>query len=437
VRACAANGHLSDLQIDYRHADGTLVPVLINASVSEVDGKRRLVALVRDISDRKRLEEELLRAEKLRSVGVLAGGIAHDFNNILTAILGNITLMQTVLSGDEQGREHLDEIEKATQRARELTRQLLTFSRGGEPVRRPFEPEGIIRESVALAMRGRANACEVRMPTSLPSVYGDEGQIGQVIRNLVINASQAMDDGGIITLSAEKRTVKADEVPSLAAGDYLALSVADHGSGIPEEIRSRIFDPYFTTKREGRGLGLAVCHSIMAGHGGTITLASRVGDGATFTAYLPVSVEGTPIPAARATPIVRGQGRVLIMDDEEVVRRVASKIVSTLGYEVAAATDGRDAIEQWQRAHEQGSPFDVVIMDLTVPGGVGGREAIRELLALDPKAKAIVSSGYSDNPVMANYREYGFCDVLGKPYSVADVSRTLSSVLSSARRSSI
>jgi PAS domain S-box-containing protein len=437
VRVCVENGQLSDLQVDYCHTDGTVVPVLINASVSEIDGKRRVLALVHDISDRKRLEDELLRSEKLRSVGVLAGGIAHDFNNILTAILGNITLMQTVLAGGEQGREHLDEIAKATQRARELTRQLLTFSRGGEPVRRPFAPEGIVRESVALALRGRASACEVRMSADLPSIYGDEGQIGQVIRNLVINASQAMDDGGVITLSAEKRTVKAAEVPSLAAGDYLALSVVDHGSGIPEEIRSRIFDPYFTTKREGRGLGLAVCHSIMAGHGGTITLVSRVGDGAIFTMYLPVSVDGTPIPAVRTTSITRGHGRVLIMDDEDVVRRVASKIVLALGYEVEAAIDGRDAIEKWQRAHEQGSPFDVVIMDLTVPGGVGGREAIRELLALDPKAKAIVSSGYSDNPVMANYREYGFCDVLGKPYSVADVSRTLSSVLSPARRPSI
>lgn len=433
VRACVANRHVSDLQIDYCHADGTVVPVLINASVSEIDGKRRIVALVRDISDRKRLEEEALRSEKLRSVGVLAGGIAHDFNNILTAILGNITLMQTVLSVDEQGREHLDEIEKATQRARELTRQLLTFSRGGEPVRRPFHPEDIIRESAALALRGRASACEVRIPAGTPSVLGDEGQIGQVIRNLVINASQAMDDGGIIVLSAEQRTVQADEVPSLAAGNYLAISVADHGGGIPEEIRSRIFDPYFTTKREGRGLGLAVCHSIMAGHGGTITLRSRVGEGATFTVYLPVAVEAPPIPAVREVSILRGQGRVLIMDDEEVVRRVASKIVSALGYDVAAASDGRDAIEQWQRAREQHAPFDVVIMDLTVPGGVGGREAIRELLALDPKVKAIVSSGYSDNPVMANYREYGFCDVLGKPYSIADVSRTLSSVLSPDR----
>ncbi len=293
-----------------------------------------------------------------------------------------------------------------------------------------------MRESAALALRGCTSTCEIRISGGLLPVYGDEGQIGQVIRNLVINASQAMEDGGVVFLTAEQKAVKADEVASLTEGAYWVLTVADHGSGIPKDIRSRIFDPYFTTKRDGRGLGLAVCHSIMAGHGGTITVSSRVGGGTAFTVYLPVARDGTPVPAVSGTAIARGHGRVLIMDDEDVVRRVASKIVTALGYEVAVASDGRDAIEKWQRGREGGLPFDVVIMDLTVPGGVGGREAMRELLALDPKVKAIVSSGYSDNPVMANYREYGFCDVLGKPYSVADLSRTLASVLSSARHRS-
>jgi PAS domain S-box-containing protein len=430
VAACSRDGQAKDLQIDYCHADGTLVPVLINASVTEVDGVRRIVALLRDISDRKRLEEALLRSEKLRSVGVLAGGIAHDFNNILTSILGNVSLMQVLLGGDDYAREHLDEIERASQRARELTRQLLTFSRGGEPIRRPFHLDPVIRESVTLALRGRASACQLSIPAGLWAVHGDEGQISQVIRNLVINASQAMGDGGTIEVSVVNQTVREGEVHTLSAGDYLVLAVGDHGQGIAEDDRSRIFDPYFTTKRDGRGLGLAVCHSVVVGHGGAITVDSQVGEGSVFRVYLPVAKAGVPVAAARETALMSGHGRVLIMDDEESVRRIAGKIVRALGYEVALASDGRDAIEKWQQAREKGCPFDVAIMDLTVSGGMGGLEAVGEIIALDPSAKAIVSSGYSQNPVMANYRDYGFCDVLAKPYSVVDVSRALFAVLS-------
>jgi PAS domain S-box-containing protein len=429
IEECGRIGQISDLQVDYVHADGTVVPVLINASVNEVDGQRRLVALLRDISDRKRFEEELLRSEKLRSVGVLAGGIAHDFNNILTAILGNVTLMQTLLGGDDFAREHLDEIEKASQRARELTRQLLTFSRGGDPVRKPFHPEAILRESAALALRGRATTCDFEIAAGLLAVHGDEGQIGQVVRNLIINASQAMGDGGTVTLSAKNKPLHDGEVHGLSAGTYVAVSVTDHGRGIAEQDRPRIFDPYFTTKRDGRGLGLAVCHSVVLGHGGAIAVDSHVGAGSVFTIYLPVAADGVDVPPARESKLLSGHGRVLVMDDEESVRRIASKILRALGYEVAVAIDGRDAIEQWKKARDAGAPFDVVIMDLTVPGGLGGREAIRELLAVDPGAKAIVSSGYSDNPVMASFRDFGFCDVLAKPYSVVEVSKILSAVL--------
>jgi len=436
VVTCVRGGQIKDLQIDYLHADGTVVPVLINASVTQTEGGRRIVSLLRDISDRKRLEEELLRSEKLRSVGVLAGGIAHDFNNILTAILGNVSLMQALFAGDHSARESLDEIEMASQRARELTRQLLTFSRGGDPVRRPFHPKAIIGESVSLALRGRASTCELQIADGLRAVYGDEGQIGQVIRNLVINASQAMADAGSVVLSASNVAIREGEIHGLPAGDYVVLAVADHGQGITDEDRPRIFDPYFTTKREGRGLGLAVCHSVVVGHGGTITVDSQVGEGSIFRVYLPVANEDAPVAPGRETALLTGRGRVLIMDDEESVRRIAEKIVRALGYEVALAADGQDALAQWRRALEGGSPFEVAIMDLTVPGAMGGREAICELLALDPRAKAIVSSGYSQNPVMANYRDYGFCDVLAKPYSVVEVSRALSAALSAKRPSS-
>jgi two-component system cell cycle sensor histidine kinase/response regulator CckA len=383
------------------------------------------------MSDRKRLEAELLRSEKLRSVGVLAGGIAHDFNNILTAILGNISLLQATLAGDDEASEHLDEVEKASQRARELTRQLLTFSRGGDPVRKPFHPEPLIHESTTLALRGRASACEFKIADDLALVDGDEGQIGQVIRNLVINASQAMNGGGTVLVSAEMRAIRAGEKHGLTAGRYLVLAISDNGAGISEEHRLRIFDPYFTTKRDGRGLGLAVSHSVVTNHHGAITVDSQVGQGSIFTVYLPVAEGAAVTPQAAAVEIVRGRGRILIMDDEESVRQIAGKIVRALGYEATFARDGREAIDCWRQARAKGQPFDVAIMDLTVPGGMGGREAMGELLALDPEAKAVVSSGYCQDPVMANFRDYGFRDVLAKPYSVLDISRSLSALLRS------
>jgi CheY-like chemotaxis protein len=362
-------------------------------------------------------------------VGVLAGGIAHDFNNSLTAILGNISLLQATLAADDYASEHLDEVEKASQRARELTRQLLTFSRGGDPIRKPFQPEPLIRESATLALRGRASTCEFNIAPGLVLVDGDEGQIGQVIRNLVINASQAMREGGTVRVSAENREVRSGQAHGLAAGKYLALAVADSGVGISEEHRLRIFDPYFTTKREGRGLGLAVSHSVVENHHGAITVDSQVGQGSVFTVYLPAAEDDAVAALAATAEIVHGRGRILIMDDEESVRQIAGKIVRALGYEAAFARDGCEAIDCWRQARAKGQPFDVAIMDLTVPGGMGGRETMRELLALDPDAKAVVSSGYCQDPVMANFRDYGFRDVLAKPYNVLEVSRALSAIL--------
>ena len=428
---CLRTGHVRDLQVDYAHTDGSLAPVLIHGTTTDIEGLRRVIGLVHDMSDRKRLEAEILRSEKLRSVGVLAGGIAHDFNNILTAILGNISLLQATLAADEGAQEHLNEVEKASQRARELTRQLLTFSRGGEPVRKPFHPEPLIRESTTLALRGRSSACEFQIAPDLALVDGDEGQIGQVLRNLVINASQAMPSGGTVKVSAGTRMVRDGEVHTLVGGAYVTVAITDQGVGISAEHRLRIFDPYFTTKRDGRGLGLAVSHSVVASHHGAITVDSQLGQGSVFTVYLPVALADTSLPQATRPEIVRGRGIVLIMDDEESVRQIAGKIVRALGYEAAFASDGREAIDRWQAARAKGQPFDVAIMDLTVPGGMGGREAIRELLTMDPDAKAVVSSGYCQDPVMANFRDHGFRDVLAKPYSVLDVSRALSALLRS------
>jgi PAS domain S-box-containing protein len=431
VRSCMQHGFVRGLQIEYQHPTGVVVPVLINATGTEEEGTRQIITIVRDMSDRKRLEDELLRSEKLQSLGVMAGGIAHDFNNILTAILGNISLLRASLKPDGPSRELLAEAETASLQARDLTRQLLTFSRGGAPVRKLFKPDSLIREFAGLALRGRATAREIEIADDLWPVEADEGQLGQVLNNLIINASQAMQNEGTVNITAENRHVRESEVPALAAGEYVAISVADHGTGIPEEHRTRVFDPYFTTKAEGRGLGLAVSYSIVVSHGGAIILDSEVGRGTTFTVYLPGARGASLTPQPDEPEIVRGTGRVLVMDDEALVRDIAGKIIRSLGYEVAFARDGQEAIDVWNKARVEGQPFDVVVMDLTIPGGMGGRQAIRELLAIDPAARAVVSSGYSQDPIMANYREYGFRDVIAKPYSVVDMSRTLAAVVRS------
>jgi PAS domain S-box-containing protein len=429
VDTCLGKGFIRDLQVDYVRPDESIVPVLINATVVDIADKRQIITIIRDMSDRKRLEEEILRSEKLRSVGVLAGGIAHDFNNILTAILGSVSLLQAILHADTQALEHLDEVEKASRRARDLTRQLLTFSRGGEPIKRPFAADPLIRESVTLALRGRASAAEFDLEPELPPIDGDEGQVAQVIRNLVINASQAMEGGGTVHITARACTLRDDDVHGLSSGRFVVITVRDQGLGIPEEHRSRIFDPYFTTKRDGRGLGLAVSHSIVSGHGGAIVVKSQKGQGSAFIVYLPGAKDSYMTPAPVASPLAQGTGRVLVMDDEEAVRQVAGKILAMLGYQVSFARDGREAVAVWEQAATAGTPFDAVIMDLTVPGGMGGLEAMRALLARDPTAKGIVSSGYSQDPVMANHRAFGFREVLVKPYSVVEVSRAIAGAM--------
>jgi two-component system cell cycle sensor histidine kinase/response regulator CckA len=409
--------------------DGRAVWVETRGAVSDWNGKPATINFLSDITERKRATEELLRSEKLRSVGVLAGGIAHDFNNILTAILANISLARTQLGTGSATADRLLEAEKASLRARELTKQLLTFSRGGAPVRRTLHLAGLIRESATLALRGSGTACEFMIAADLWPIEADEGQIGQVINNLVINASQAMAGGGTVRVAAGNTVVSGTERLALADGKYVTIAVLDKGAGIPEEHRSRVFDPYFTTKQEGSGLGLAVCYSIVLNHGGVITVDSKPGDGSLFTVYLPATDRAVVMQPETGPELVAGSGRVLVMDDEEMVRSVAGEIIRALGYEVVTARDGREAVELYRRSMQEGRPFDVLIVDLTIPGGMGGRDAIRELIAIDPNVRAIVSSGYHDDPIMANYREYGFRDVIAKPYDAATLSKALARIL--------
>jgi signal transduction histidine kinase/CheY-like chemotaxis protein len=409
--------------------DGRVVWIETRGASSIWNGKPATISFLSDISERKKIEEDMFRSEKLQSIGVLAGGIAHDFNNILTAVVANISFVRAGLERGSMQAERLAEAEKAAFRARDLTKQLLTFSRGGSPVRTTIAPAAIIRESAKLALLGRGTACDIRIADDLWRIEADEGQLGQVINNLVINASHAMAGGGTVGITAENREIKNGEQPPLAAGRYVTIAVTDRGTGIPEEHRSRIFDPYFTTKQEGSGLGLAVCYSIAKGHGGMITVDSEPGAGSSFTVFLPATDKPRVATRGPEPVMVRGSGRVLVMDDEEMVRNVAGTILTELGYEVGFARDGREAVAAFLQAKKDGRPFDVVIMDLTVPGGMGGKDAVRELLGHDPTAKVVVSSGYHQDPVMANYREHGFQDVIAKPYDASRLSKTLARVL--------
>jgi PAS domain S-box-containing protein len=380
------------------------------------------ICIATDISERKKIEEEMIRAQKLESVGVLAGGIAHDFNNILTAIMGNISLALLDAGSEGKMAHRLKEAEKSCIRARDLTQKLLTFSRGGAPLKRTVDIEGVVRNAAELAVTGSSVKCEFIVGEGVKPVEVDEGQIRQVINNLMANAIEAMPQGGVITVAVENAPLER-EIFHLTPGRYVKISVMDRGVGIPGEHLPKVFDPFFTTKHKRSGLGLAVSYSIVRKHGGAITAHSEPGGGATFAVYLPATEkqELLPLtdPAERECP--PGRGRILIMDDEEGIRTVAGEMLRLAGYEVEYAVDGGEAISRYLEAKEAARPFDAVIMDLTIPGGMGGREAVTRLLEKAPGARAIVSSGYSDDPIVANFREYGFVGVVAKPYRMHDL----------------
>ena len=388
-----------------------------------------VVLVFRDATEKQKLEEEILKAGKLESVGILAGGIAHDFNNILTAITGNISLAMRDIKPSDAIFRRLVDAESACLRAKELTYQLLTFSKGGAPVKKTVSVSEIIEDSARLALAGSNVRCKISVPDDLLPADVDEGQISQVINNLLINAVEAMPGGGVITVRAENLTAgKGDALP-LAYGKYLKISIQDQGTGIlPGHLR-KIFDPYFTTKQKGSGLGLAICYSIVKKHDGHISVESVLGSGTTFSIYLPASSkEPARKKDSREEPI-RGEGKILVMDDEAIVRDVTGQILKHLGYDVEFAGDGSEAIELYRKAKESGKPFDLVIMDLTVPGGMGGKEAILRLIEIDPDVRAIVSSGYSDNLVMSDFRQYGFKGVVAKPYKIQQLALALHNVL--------
>jgi PAS domain S-box-containing protein len=389
-----------------------------------------VVVVFKDITAEHKSEAELLKENKLESVGLLAGGIAHDYNNILTAMIGNIALARTSLDSRDTILSRLDALEKSAMRAKDLTQQLLTFARGGSPVKRAILLNSLIKESTEFALHGTNVKSELGLPPELWPAEVDEGQIRQTINNLVINAVRAMPKGGKIQVRAENVELAGGFTSALRPGKYVKITIKDQSVGISPENLSRIFDPYFGTKSHGGGLGLATAHSVIRRHGGQITAESIEGVGTTFHIHLPAcSRVETPVVTEQQPAPVAGHGRVLIMDDEEDIRQVLSALLEVNGYEVTTTSDGVEALRCYETAKREGRPFAAVIMDLTIPNGMGGQEAIRRLKEIDPAAKAIVSSGYSYDPVMADYRKFGFSGIIPKPYRMEEMGRVLAEVI--------
>jgi PAS domain S-box-containing protein len=392
-------------------------------------GTDRAYVIMNDISDRAAKEDEVRRQQKLESLSLLAGGIAHDFNNILMTLLGSINLLQMEEELKPDSKELVDAMEKATLRARSITNQLLTFSKGGQPVRKIQAIEPILRESVNFAMQGSNCSATFNIDPELPPVNLDAGQFAQVIHNLILNAIQAMPEGGPIQIKA--RLAKIDEIKKANLGDhdYLRISIIDAGSGIPEDAYEKIFTPYFTTKSKGTGLGLATSYSIIKNHGGTNTFKSKLSRGTTFYLFLPIEKGIQKEDSNNIKKWDKFSGRILVLDDDQNVIKVISPILTQFGFEVTAVADGAEVINIYRQALNEQKPFTVVLMDLTIPGGLGGKDTIELLRQIDPHVKAIVFSGYSNDPVLANYEQYGFIGALQKPFTMNDLHELFAKIL--------
>lgn len=395
----------------------------------------QVVLSVNDLTRHKMETEEILKADKLESLGLLSGGIAHDFNNFLAVILGNVSLVK-MQNKDDTISKNLEHIEKAVIRASELTQKLFVFTRGGAAVKKPLNLQKLLLDSVGFVLSGSASVYEINITDDLLLVEADEVQIVQVINNILINAVQAMSGGGKIEITASNLTAGGDQqtVALLPDGEYVLISIADHGPGIPADHLGKIFDPFFSTKPKGSGLGLAGAYMIVQNHGGLIRVESLPGAGTTFSIYLPAMKSScSALLEEKEDKLYFGEGRILVMDDDEHIREICKDMLEYLGYRVSQARDGMDALQIYREAIKVGLPYAAVIMDLTVPGGVGAKEAIEVLRRLDPTVKAVVSSGYSNDPVIANYQDHGFSGYLQKPYQISELSALLNKLIKAPR----
>ena len=390
----------------------------------------RIVGIAKDITKQKKNEQRINQSQKMESIGTLAGGIAHDFNNMLGVITGNVSYALSSLNKDDEIYEVLTDVQESSKQAQSLTYQLLTFSKGGTPIKKNSDINRLIKESAVFSTRGAKTSCNFDFSDVLWSAEVDPGQLNQVIGNLIINANQAMPNGGTITIRTKNVEIDSESDVPLPSGRYISIIVEDQGIGISKKYLSNIFEPYYTTKQKGSGLGLATTYSIIKKHGGHIALYSEINKGTVFNIYLPASSNDIIKIKDEEEYIHAGQGKILIMDDQESILDMVGRMLNRMGYETCFATDGSQAVELYYDAYQSESSFDLVILDLTVPGGMGGLKTIIELLKIDTNVKAVVSSGYSNDPIMANYVDYGFCGLLSKPYTMAQLAEVLNRIFS-------
>ena len=425
-----------DYEVEHDFADIGRRTMLLNArQIQRVLGKERIILLaVEDITEHKRTEGELLRTQKLESLGILAGGIAHDFNNLMTVVLGNVQLAMMGLPSNHTSYPLLQAVLQSAEQTRDLTSRLITFSKGGFPIKQISDVSGVLQEVVRKMVKGTVVRGAFDIVKDLWSAKVDENQIRQVFYNLTMNAIEAMPEGGTLTIQAHNTKVHSSDGLPLKEGSYLRIIFADNGTGIAEENLVRIFDPYFTTKgmgnQKGMGLGLSVCYSVLKKHDGHIAVTSRAGGGTAFTLYLPALAEKAhAAKIERVAPPSSSPNRALLMEDEIHVRALERAFLERLGYEVTETGDGREAIDRYKEAFLLNNPFDLVILDLTVCHGLGGQLTMERLLKEDPSVKAIIASGYVDEPVIEHYKDYGFRGALKKPFSFQEFGEMVKKVI--------
>lgn len=403
----------STTKVPLRDADGVIIGIL---------------GIREDITHRKWIEEELVKSNKLESLGFLSGAIAHDFNNHLMTILGNISFAKALLSPTDKAFERLARAEESVLKAKDLTQQVFTLAKGGAPVKKSISVANLIKSYSRSTLNGTKSTCALTIPDNLWNIEADAGQLGQVVTNILINADQAMQNGGTISVTCENAVITDDDLMPLQNGNYVKITIKDQGKGIPQEVLGKVFDPYVTTKKTGCGLGLTSAYSILKKHEGHITVKSTPESGASFTLFLPAS--SSPVSnQVEYSGLKYGRGKILVMDDDKLLLNILGTMLETLGYKAEFALEGQQAVDKYAEAQQSGAPFDVVVMDLVIPCGMGGREAMERLLAIDPQAKVIVSSGYSNNSVISDYENYGFSGVIKKPYRATELSKIIQQVL--------